>query len=203
MESGPEPYAFQPVRQRARPSDSTSTSSANPHDSTVSVSAIVTNVSAVHELPSSLDARLSNLDWCICGGCMKMPTTKECLCCSEMSALNDRVNDMGFESNNCIANHTDFPVLCLNSRVLRTNYIMQRHVRGDDTALPNQLPNRKYRFIAYRAFTAWSHGRLWKRNRCIIPACAVAAIRASFPGADGNYKGYQDISEVREALQMN
>ncbi|XP_071810730.1 uncharacterized protein [Apostichopus japonicus] len=190
MECGPQPYTFQLVRQRARPCDSTSTSSANPHDSTVGA---CVNVCAVLELPSSLDARLSNLDWCICGGCMKMPTAKECLCCSDLSALNDRVNEMGFESNNCIANHTDFPVLCLNRTVLRTNYIMQRHVRGDDTALPNQLPNRKYRFIAYRTFTAWSHGRSGKRNRCIIPACAVAAIRASFPEPDGNYKGYQDI----------
>jgi hypothetical protein len=48
---------------------------------------------------------------------------------------------------------------------------------------------RLYRYIAYRRFTRWVYGLLGKRNRRVVPACAVKAIREAFPSEE--YAGFK------------
>ena len=47
-----------------------------------------------------------------------------------------------------------------------------------------------YRYTAYRSFTWWIYGKLKRKLRKVIPACAVASIRECFPEPDGIYEGF-------------
>lgn len=49
---------------------------------------------------------------------------------------------------------------------------------------------RAYRLCAYRLFTSWIHGRLGAHRRCVIPACVVNVIRATFPDDNAVYTGF-------------
>lgn len=48
---------------------------------------------------------------------------------------------------------------------------------------------RTYRHIAYRRFVRWIWGFLGRKNRKILPSCAVNAIRNQFPSQQ--YSGFQ------------
>ena len=50
---------------------------------------------------------------------------------------------------------------------------------------------RRYRYTAYRQFTMWIHGRIGRRNRRLLPACASKVIADSFPDAEGHYLGFK------------
>ena len=50
---------------------------------------------------------------------------------------------------------------------------------------------RKWRLAAYRQFTWWVHGVLGKKNRRVISACVVNAIRREFPEESGYYEGFK------------
>ena len=39
-----------------------------------------------HEI-SNISERGNNSDWCDCGNCKVMPTSKECLCCTEVDEI--------------------------------------------------------------------------------------------------------------------
>ena len=60
--------------------------------------------------------QLDNLGWCQCELCSIMPTVKECLCCNEDAA--NVVNKLYEENMECVSEHVDFPVICLNKVVL-------------------------------------------------------------------------------------
>ena len=51
---------------------------------------------------------------------------------------------------------------------------------------------RTWRLAAYRQFTWWAHGALGKKNRRVIPACVVKAIRHEFPDETGQYAGFKE-----------
>ena len=51
---------------------------------------------------------------------------------------------------------------------------------------------RTWRLAAYRQFTWWAHGALRKKNRRVIPACVVKAIRHEFPDETGQYAGFKE-----------
>lgn len=48
---------------------------------------------------------------------------------------------------------------------------------------------RNYGYTAYRQITWWAHGVL-RRDRVVLPSCAVMRIREEFPSIDGNYVGF-------------
>jgi len=55
---------------------------------------------------------------------------------------------------------------------------------------------RSLRFAAYRQFTWWVHGRLGRRTRRIIPACATHVIRVAFPKQpDEEYTAYHSAPD--------
>eukprot|EP00118_Oscarella_pearsei_P001924 m.312083 g.312083 ORF g.312083 m.312083 type:complete len:137 (+) comp209694_c0_seq1:266-676(+) len=113
-----------------------------------------------------------------------METGKECFCCQEMVALNEKL-DTGIE---CIVEHEDFTIVCLNRAVLRTALIAMSDVAAETISDP--LTNRILRLAAYRQFVWWTHRRLGKTIRIILPACVVTRIREEFPAPDGLYVGF-------------
>ena len=92
--------------------------------------------------------------------------------------------------------------LYLNKDVLYTTaLVMMNMIRGDHLSLllPNRcvmatlflivrinciLCCRLYRLTAYQQFIYWTHSKLSKGIRKVIPSCAVVAIRHKFPELD-------------------
>nr|XP_034335728.1 uncharacterized protein LOC117692315 [Crassostrea gigas] len=55
--------------------------------------------------------------WCECGSCEVMPTEAECICCSEIPAIDHIRDSFGIE---CITQHQTVIDNCLNIRVLES-----------------------------------------------------------------------------------
>ncbi|KAM7302003.1 putative serine carboxypeptidase CPVL [Ixodes scapularis] len=129
--------------------------------------------------PPEPPRRVGDTNWCDCGRCTAMPTTRECFCCRE---LPQAVRKQPAE---CITVHTDFFKLCLDVAVLAVAYC---EVREKGLEHSHEL-HEKYRFVAYRQFTRWMWGRLGAGNRRVLPACVVEKIRKTFPSQQ--YTGFK------------
>lgn len=181
---GPQPYAFEPVAQQrnVRP-----------------VPMVRPNVEEAREQPNPAlprPNRLDNLDWCICQHCFNMPTERESLCCREVEPC---VELLG-QRNSCITETEDFRSACFCEASLKATLVLMRYTKGLTRPL-DHYDNRVYRYAAYRSFTAYVHGRLGQGIRKIIPACAVTAIRQTWPSENGIYRGYLNApGEVDDAL---
>ena len=75
--------------------------------------------------------RVVNTEWCSCGTCGIMPTSKECLCCQEMDEL-----DWMLHGLRCIIQHEDFASVCINGGVPRTAVVEMVDVRQDSITQP-------------------------------------------------------------------
>ncbi|KAL9976758.1 hypothetical protein ACROYT_G014087 [Oculina patagonica] len=141
----------------------------------------------VRSAPSNAVRRTANTSWCACDVCELMPTEKECVCCKELKFLSKVVKDLS-----CVTKHSNFEAVCLNRDVLWTA-LVSLHDR-ESAGLPDkqEVPNRSFRYAAYRQFTWWVHGHLGKKIRRVIPSCAVNKIRQTFPADDGVYTGYTE-----------
>ena len=51
---------------------------------------------------------------------------------------------------------------------------------------------RSLRLAAYRNFIYWTMGKLGKKNRLPVPACAVNRIRDCYPEESGIYEGFKE-----------
>ena len=67
-----------------------------------------------------------------------MPSSIECQCCKEMEGVVKRVAEN--ESLQCITDHEQFKVVCLNKDVLYIALVIMNTIRGDPVSLP--LPNK-------------------------------------------------------------
>lgn len=59
-----------------------------------------------------------------------------------------------------------------------------------------------YRYIAYRRFTRWMYGLLGRKQRKVIPSCAVMAIRDRFPSEEYCGFKYPQKKTVLRTFQM-
>ncbi|KAH7976356.1 P2X purinoceptor 7 [Rhipicephalus sanguineus] len=116
---------------------------------------------------------------CDCGLCGPMPTALEQVCCRDIPEVVRESPD------GCITQHEEFRSVCLSSAVLRALYW---ELQENGVAVEGEV-HRKYRFLAYRFFTRWIWKRLGRRNRVVLPACVVIAIRKQFPSAE--YVGFR------------
>ena len=77
----------------------------------------------------------------------------------------------------------------------------------EGTYLPRKsnVPNKSYRYAAYRQFTWWVHDNLGRHVRRVIPSCVVSRIRAEFEEAeDYQYTTFKEgsiISELVKAME--
>ena len=66
----------------------------------------------------SLNARVGNTKWCICGGnCIAMTTADECFCCQGLDTLDPKFDESVIE---CITSHSKFRIVYLDIDVLHT-----------------------------------------------------------------------------------
>jgi len=185
------PYHFEPMSVSTNDSADESDSSESEID--------------IREQASFME-RLGSTSWCVCAKCTPMPSGIECQCCREMEGVSERITEN--ESCQCITDHEQFKVMCLNKDVLYTALVMMNTIRGDPLGLP--LPNkcvmatvflivhincilycRSYRLAAYRQFINWTHSKLGKGIRKVIPSCAVVAIQHEFPEPENTYTGFK------------
>lgn len=142
-----------------------------------------------------LQERLQNGDWCTCGYCFPPEhafSAHDVTCCQESQPAREMCNDyqeFGDEMPYpCVTQHPSFYHQCLHERGLNNRahlYMMP----GVDVRMVDR--NERLRYIAFRVYIAWTHGRLGRRNRRAIPHCVQKAIRRRFPDPHGRYTGHQ------------
>ena len=82
------------------------------------------------------------MDWCKCTKCSPMPSGIEYQCCREMEGIDERLTEHG-GGLQCIKDHEQFKVVCLNKDVLYTALVTMKSVRGDSLRLPLANRNRQ------------------------------------------------------------
>ena len=83
---------------------------------------------------ASFTERLGTMDWCECAKCSPMPSGIECQCCREMEGIDERLTEHrgGLQ---CITDHEQFKVVCLNKDVLYTALVTVKSVCSDSLRL--------------------------------------------------------------------
>lgn len=125
-----------------------------------------------------------------------MPTLRERICCVEIPACFVKLEDSQkyyyrSDSFTCITEHPGFVNNCLLWEVLENVYGFFKQYCGRQPHGKNEC--KKWRYTAYRQLARFLHGVVGKDNRKVHPACAVTAIRNSFPKPAGEpYVGYID-----------
>ncbi|XP_033756771.1 P2X purinoceptor 7-like [Pecten maximus] len=154
-----QPYMYEPEKQNDTNNDSSSSDfSDESYDSGDS---------------TSMPNPDSGTEWCSCSFCFSMPTVEERKCCHDIDILQDKL-----ENIECITQHEGFTANCLNMHVLETSFYEFAEEYGN---VPQENIHRTYRLVAYRRFIRWTWKVLGKKNRKVIPSCAVSAIRRTFP----------------------
>ncbi|XP_033107345.1 P2X purinoceptor 7-like [Anneissia japonica] len=126
-----------------------------------------------------------------------MPTAKECICCNEVTKINEKMEKVDMKGE-CITHHPGFRDICLNEWVLQVAYLAYRQQYGAMAALPHSNEE-QYRHVAYRNLVRFCWGYLGRENRVVLPSCAVAKIRQQFPNPENDgYTGFQrrNIAEI-------
>ena len=115
----------------------------------------------------------SEMDWCVCGKCKRMPTNKENECCKLLP---------------CASTSEDFQIICLHYSVLTLAIHNCEDVYADGVPYSQA----RYRKAAYRQYVLNKYGHLGSGNRRIIPSCIVWCIRNKYPDEHGHYSGFKE-----------
>jgi hypothetical protein len=81
---------------------------------------------------------------------------------------------------------------------IRTSCFVADVLRGEaviyeiNCPLPDQLEEKTLRYLAYRRFVQLVWKRTGYKQRKVLPACFVSAVRRCFPNPDGIYVGFKD-----------
>ncbi|XP_057303347.1 P2X purinoceptor 7-like [Hydractinia symbiolongicarpus] len=137
------------------------------------------------EVSAEEKTRTGNTEWCTCGKCKVEQRDIDCLCCQEVGALQDKI-----EQQLCVTQLDQFKTLCLNADVLKNVLVGLHESKGDH--LEENIKNRSMRYAAYKQFTWWLYQHLGKGNRRVIPSCALWEIRNLYPELDNNYVPYSE-----------
>lgn len=113
--------------------------------------------------------------WCSCGNCRQMEIQKMDVCCGKLPL-------------NCHTLDPMFTEGCLSQFALEIGQICYANFR----AQAPRFNNENLRFIAYRNYIAWIHGKLGKGNRKPVPSCCVLKIRKSYPDPNNRYVLYKE-----------
>lgn len=141
--------------------------------------------------------RLEEFKWCRCGNCQQMQTVHECVCCHDLVEAEEKgVSVCGGPGDlTCLVDHDRFYNAVIAEDVLSWQ-IIARAVDTTGEKFPDPVPNRVYRYQAYRQVTYFLHGRLGKSFRRVIPSCVVWAIRKKYESQDGTYRGFLHADEA-------
>uniref|UniRef100_A0A8C5MLY1 P2X purinoreceptor 7 intracellular domain-containing protein n=1 Tax=Leptobrachium leishanense TaxID=445787 RepID=A0A8C5MLY1_9ANUR len=146
----------------------------------------------------SVEERLSNTDWCLCGKCHQMPTMEESICCQEI----EKIKEQFLENSQCICED-----VYVNQRLVDRENVIDLYRYGMSFQRKrlrsvSQMEESDFRKTTYRAFTMWVYGYLGPRRRRPIPSCVVQHIRAAFPSPDNIYLGFIDANADGNAVDF-
>lgn len=130
---------------------------------------------------------------CQCGQCPVQDRERDAVCCVELApaqAFIDRHVTELREEVECVTRAYGFEAVCIQRDVLDVSYTFYARLPGP------HVPNRRYRYTAYRQLSRWLHGRMGRHHREVLPACCVGLIRTTFPSADGTYVHYQAVERT-------
>lgn len=142
-----------------------------------------------------LERRRENGDWCTCGYCFPVEnafSAFDVTCCQEKEPGRDICQEHELFQDEvqypCVTQHPSFYHLILYERELNN---VAHHYQMDGVDARYVPRHEKLRYTGYRAYTAWVHGFLGRRNRIEIPHCVQKAIRRRFPDPQQEYTGFQ------------
>jgi hypothetical protein len=78
-------------------------------------------------------------NFCLCGNCENLPSIRECLCCKEFEHYDE--NNIT-EEVQCISQHPEFDLICLNKTVLETAYVSFMRYKRLGGRAPDSLTTR-------------------------------------------------------------
>ena len=144
--------------------------------------------------------RTTSEDWCQCDrGCVPVFFAKssfDLCCCQELETIKDRCQEhllfSDREKYECIVSHPSFWHQCLYPTMLDNIAYLYRKAGHPGVKKRNDI-NAKRRYIAYRQFTVWIHGRCGYKYRRHIPQCVTKKIRTTFPS--DRYVGYEEAPD--------
>ena len=117
-------------------------------------------------------------------------------CCQELETIKDRCQEhllfSDREKYECIVSHPSFWHQCLYPTMLDNVAYLYRKAGHPGVKKRNDI-NAKRRYIAYRQFTVWIHGRCGYKYRRHIPQCVTKKIRTTFPS--DRYVGYEEAPD--------
>ncbi|XP_064633632.1 P2X purinoceptor 7-like [Lineus longissimus] len=178
-EYGIQPYRFEPKRSAGQPQ---SDEEEREDEETPLTGGI--------DFAAQVTAHVST--WCTCDNCagpLENPLMH--FCCHELAELEDRLCT---DDLDCILLHRAFEKCVLDKDVLRMTLVVMKDVKK--ASLTEPIRNRTYRLAAYRCFTWWTHDRLGRKVRKVIPSCVVVATRKRYPEPDGKYTGFREVDET-------
>ena len=132
--------------------------------------------------------------WFDCTNCRDMDTHRERVCCQEIDACVEKLDDAiihygQIEPFSCITLHPGFTRNCLYWEVLENAWLSYKQHYGAH-AYQNNNKHKRYRHVAYRQLSRFLFGLVGRENRYVLPCCAVSAIRKQFHSLDDVYTGY-------------
>ena len=130
---------------------------------------------------SAIKEFVGNTTWCKCFKCNVEKREIDCLCCLEVTALNEKFDKFSVK---CVTEAEGFQILCVNKEMLENVLTGLHDSRGD--YLGKDTTNQSYRYVTYKQFTWWVYKRLGKGNRRVIPSCTLWAIETMYPEFDNN-----------------
>ena len=170
------PYMFEPEKDDV---SSISSSSSEIEDGDKNDSESKTNLEK--------SSRVGNLEWCKCEECNIEKREIRCLCCQEADALNSKFDR---ENMSCVIKSIEFETLYINKHVLENVLTGLYESRVDH--MEKTWSNWSLRYAAYKQFIWWVFKSLGKRNRRVIPSCALWRIRKLYPEPNREYTLYSE-----------
>ncbi len=110
---GPEAYAFEPRVPRTKQNKKQVAAAPDPE-------------------PDPRAHRLNNTDWCLCGKCTILPTSRECKCCHEENDVANKI----LKGTQCVTENQAFQNICMDFDALEVALLLIAHVRVDSLKRP-------------------------------------------------------------------
>lgn len=114
--SGPQGYAFEPIREIPENEESQLSED---------------DIESEPDEPLPGNGRTQDMFWCTCGECMLLPLEVECRCCQEIRAIQHRVPD-----DKCIKFNPTFVGTCIEREALEVALLMMHDWRASQLMRP-------------------------------------------------------------------
>lgn len=142
------------------------------------------------------NTRMTTNDWCKCGNkCVPVLFAKTAFdveCCQENHAIQEICEEHLLFGHNqrykCITEHPSFYHLCLYPTLLeKMGYL---YSKAGHPGVLGRNRNAARRYVAYRQFTVWIHGKCGYKDRRNIPQCVTKRIKEAFSSTI--YRGFEE-----------